>query len=41
MPTLDDEDHEEKDPLQPDIELDDVVEVLEEFNRAREEKLNN
>ena len=32
---------EEKDPLQPDIELDDVVEVLEAFNKKREERLNN
>jgi hypothetical protein len=32
---------EEKDPLLPDINMDDVVEVLEEFNKRREERLNN
>jgi len=38
---VDDEDQEEKDPYQPDIDLDDVVEVLEEFNIARENRLDN
>ena len=32
---------EEKDPTQPDIELDDVCEILKEFLDKREEKLNN
>ena len=41
VPTIEDEEQEEKDPLQPDIDLDDVVEVLEEFHKKREEKLNN
>ena len=41
MPTIEDEDQEEKDPTKPDIDLDDVVEVLQEFNAKREEKLNN
>ena len=27
--------------MQPDFDLDDVVEVLGEFNHRREEKLNN
>lgn len=27
--------------MQPDFDLDDVVEVLEDFNLRREEKLNN
>ena len=36
-----DDDIEEKDPMQPDFDLDDVVEVLEEFNHRREERLNN
>jgi hypothetical protein len=36
-----DEYKEEKDPLQPDIELDDVCEILKEFLDKREEKLNN
>lgn len=41
VPTIEDDEQEEKDPLMPDIDLDDVVEVLEEFNKKREEKLNN
>jgi fructose-1,6-bisphosphatase len=32
---------EEKDPNQPDIEMDDVVEVLQEFHRIREERMNS
>lgn len=36
-----DSDQEEKDPTQPDMNLDDVVEVLQEFNQKREEKLNS
>tara|TARA_B110000305_G_C19095492_1_gene472808 strand:+ start:193 stop:624 length:432 start_codon:yes stop_codon:yes gene_type:complete len=40
-PTIEDEDPEEKDPMQPDFNLDDVVEVLEDFNNRREERLNN
>ena len=39
--TIEDDEQEEKDPLQPDIDLDDVVEVLQEFHFKREEKLNN
>ena len=39
---LDEEEEvEEKDPLMPDVEMDDVVEVLEDFNRRREERLNS
>lgn len=41
VPTIEDDEQEEKDPLQPDIELDDVVEVLQDFHFKREEKLNN
>ena len=41
VPTFEDEELEEKDPSKPDINLDDVVEVLLEFQQKREEKLNN
>jgi len=37
----DEEEVEEKDPLMPDIEMDDVVEVLQEFNKRREDRLNS
>ena len=40
-PHVEQESEEEKDPMYPDFDLDDVVEVLEEFNLAREERLNN
>ena len=40
-PPSNEDDNEEKDPLQPDIELDDVCEILKEFLEKREEKLNN
>ena len=39
---LDEEEEvEENDPLQPDIEMDDVTEILQEFNTKRNDKLNN
>ena len=38
--SFDEEEDEEKDPTQPDIDLDDVVEILQEFNKKREDKLN-
>jgi len=41
IPTYEDEDDEEKDPTQPDIELDDVVEILNEYNGIRQDKLDN
>jgi len=37
----DEEEVEEKDPLMPDIDMDDVVEVLQEFNKRREDRLNS
>ena len=40
-PKIEDEEEEEKDPTKPDIDLDDVVECLQEFNKKREEKLNS
>jgi hypothetical protein len=32
IPTIEDDEQEEKDPLQPDIDLDDVVDILQDFN---------
>ena len=37
----DDIPEEEKDPTMPDIEMDDVCDVLQDFHNRREEKLNN
>ena len=40
-PSYEEEEPEEKDENMPDIDLDDVVEVLQDFHMRREEKLNN